>query len=80
MTLYFTCGQTHIHELDNSEIWDKDSLIQIECNDENQAVAWVFQKFGNEWATWYHSLITVIDFAPKGIVAKIDLTTQGNAT
>lgn len=65
---YFTCGQIHIHKLENGKVWDKHSMIEVQAETENKAVAFVFEKFGQKWAAVYDEP-QGLEFAANGIVA-----------
>ena len=50
---YFSCGQTHSHDLGGGEVWDKDSLICVEAEIEDDALAFAFNRFGIRWSSCY---------------------------
>ena len=78
MKLYFTCGQIHSHPLEDGTTWDKDSVLEVEAKDEDEARDFVFSKFGNEWAFIYseQELETILNWAPNGVVGKFSTIKQ----
>jgi hypothetical protein len=73
---YFTCGQIHSHKCPGTkaEIWDKDSLIEVEAPTEDDTVKFVYAMFGMRWANVYpeSELPELLKFAKRGVVAKYD--------
>jgi len=71
---YFSCGQSHRHELPGGKVWDKDSVIQVKARTAGDAMAYVNRHFGNQWArcyteativsTWFDNGVCAVYFAP----------------
>lgn len=72
--MYFTCGQVHSHEVQEGKVWDKDSVVQVTADCEDDAVSFMLDMFGNEWASWYFSKENALEYSPNGIVAVYDVT------
>ena len=49
---YFTCGQKHSHTI-NGKTWDKDSVLEVIAEKENNAIEVVFSLVGPQWAFCY---------------------------
>lgn len=70
---FFTCGQSHIHQLGGGKTWDKDSVLQVNAENEDLAREKVFSLFGPKWAMCYNAdeIKKSMHYFPKGICAVI---------
>lgn len=72
---YFTCGQKHRHELDNGQIWDKDSVVEVEVESvdildaSQRAYDFITKAFGFYWSSYYHEIGYTPEYYKDGIVA-----------
>lgn len=68
-SFYFSCGQQHRHVIDATHVWDKNSLLQVQAEDEDTARDFVFKKFGDKWCFSYHEedFLNIIEYFPGGI-------------
>ena len=32
---FFTCGQSHVHQIGGGKVWDKDSVLQVNAENED---------------------------------------------
>ena len=70
---YFTLGQRHSHQLPSGELWDKHGVLHIIANDEDDAMDYVSNIYGNEWSSYYTDETLDIQYFPKGIIKAINL-------
>lgn len=68
----FTCGQIHAHGLPNGKIWDKDGVIRVFSDSEEQAREFIVMHFGLEWAMQEARID--LEYYPKGIIADVFLS------
>jgi len=69
---YFTCGPTHSHYLGDGITWNKDSVLQVNAPQLNDAVEHVVSLFGYKWAMSYDNDID-LSFYPNGICCIINI-------
>ena len=67
---FFTCGQSHTHSV-NGRTWDKDSVLQVNAENEDLAREKVFEMFGPKWPMSYTKQTISMEYYPKGICAVI---------
>ncbi len=68
----FTCGQVHSHELPNGNVWNKDSVLQVNAVDRAAAEERVFSEFGAQWAFSYEKGELDMSFYPDGVCLIIE--------
>ena len=68
---FFTCGQSHVHQLGSDKVWDKDSVLQVNAENEDLAREKVFEMFGPKWSMSYTKQTISMEYYPKGICAVI---------
>ena len=68
---FFTCGQSHVHQIGGGKVWDKDSVLQVNAANETAARAKVVGLFGLEWSMSYTEEDISMEYYPKGICAVI---------
>lgn len=71
-TYFFTCGQTHRHEIGGGKIWDKNSVLQVNAKNEDSARAKVFSLFGAKWCMCYGPDSVSMEHYPNGVCAVIN--------
>lgn len=70
MKLYITFGQVHRHEV-NGQVFDKDSVCEIDCKDYEEGREKAFAAFGPKFAFDYDAGRVTPDFLqyfPRGII------------
>ena len=65
MFSYITFGQNHIHKIDN-QIYDKDTVCEIEAETSDLARKKAFEVFSTKWAFQYDKLPDLSYY--KGVV------------
>ena len=65
-TFYFSFGQGHIHKV-NETIFDKDCIVSIDAECEEDARHEMFDTFGSAWCFSY-SEPPEIKYFPRGII------------
>lgn len=70
-TYFFTCGQSHSHNV-NGKIWNKDSVLQVNAKNENAAREKVFSLFGAKWSMCYGYDDISMEYYPNGVCAIIN--------
>jgi hypothetical protein len=68
---FFTCGQSHVHQIGGGKVWDKDSVLQVNAENEDLARKKVFDMFGPKWSMSYTKETISMEYYPKGICAVI---------
>jgi uncharacterized DUF497 family protein len=75
---YFTFGQAHVHALNfgkadaETVFFDKDTVVEIEADDDGEARDLMFRFFGKLWAFMYREAPDMSYF-PKGIIRLKDV-------
>lgn len=65
---YFTFGQVHTHRVNNIT-WDRDSICEIEADDEGKAREIMVAHFGQKWAFCYPDInAVIIEYFPRGVI------------
>lgn len=66
---YFTCGQSHSHDMGDGRVWDKNGVLEILASSWDLATFYINANFGRNWCNQYDSIESVgMDFYPNGIV------------
>lgn len=75
VTVIFTCGMTHSHKIGPDKIWDKDSLIEVTAPTYDDAVNFVQNRFGLQYASDYPEADReeLLQYMRKGVVAKFQV-------
>lgn len=71
-TFYFTCGQSHLHLIEEGVVWDKDSVLQVNALNSIDAKRIVIKRFGLRWSMQYTEKEIQMDYYPDGICAIIN--------
>jgi len=71
-TYFFTCGQSHRHEIGGGKVWDKNSVLQVNAKNEDTAKAKVFALFGAKWSMCYGPDDISMEYYPGGVCAIIN--------
>lgn len=69
MKIFITFGQAHIHRIGNN-IFDKDTVACIRCEDRSDGREKAFELFGDKFFTDYSEkeILENLCFFPKGII------------
>lgn len=72
VTVLFTCGQNHRHSISPNHTWDKDSLIEVKAQTYDEAVRFVQERFGLQYASDYpeSERDDLLRYMRNGVVAK----------
>lgn len=71
-TFYFTCGQSHRHDIGGGRIWNCNNVLAVNADNELQARGEVCSFAGLRWSMVHESLESVdMQYYPGGIVATI---------
>lgn len=68
---FFTCGQSHVHQLSGGKVWDKDSVLQVNAENETAARDRVVRLFGLKWSMSYTEEEISMEYYQNGICAVI---------
>ena len=73
MKIYVTFGQVHVHKV-GKDVFDCDSIAEIECESENHGRAIAMQYFKGQFFTHYleDQLGNLLPYAPRGVI-KLDV-------
>ena len=72
MKFYFTCGQKHVHFLENSRKWDKNSVIQVTAKNCTEATDFVYEEFGQSWCDVFTEESDIENYYPNGVVVEYE--------
>ena len=70
-SFFFTCGQSHAHQIGGGRVWDKDSVLEVYAENENAAREKVFELFGPKWSHCYTKETIGMAYYPKGVCGVI---------
>jgi hypothetical protein len=64
---YFTFGQSHAHSVGGTT-YDKDCVIEITAENEDEARDKMFDTFGSKWSMAYGETPPKMGYFPRGII------------
>lgn len=71
---YFTLSQQYTHYLPSGELWDKDGVLQVIANDDEDVIDFITTMYEDKWSNCYTDETFDVKYFPKGVIHTINLT------